>query len=140
MVKHTWTLWDSFKVQGPSLAPILISAAVLIGLNAYTLIMADTISQENKTIIMYTELVLSIIASTYVFLLFMFVLAAPVYIITLLLVSPFGLTCIRTILQAYAQNKTYDDVLSVFIILSTLMNTAMVLGVAFGKLLYKPWF
>jgi hypothetical protein len=89
---------------------------------------------------MYTELVLSIIASTYVFLLFMFVLAAPVYIITLLLVSPFGLTCIRTILQAYAQNKTYDDVLSVFIILSTLMNTAMVLGVAFGKLLYKPWF
>jgi hypothetical protein len=140
MVKHTWTLWDSFKVQGPSLAPILISAAVLIGLNAYTLIMADTISQENQTIIMYTELVLSIIASTYVFLLFMFVLAAPVYIITLLLVSPFGLTCIRTILQAYAQNKTYDDVLSVFIILSTLMNTAMVLGVAFGKLLYKPWF
>jgi len=140
MVKHTWTLWDSFKVQGPSLAPVLISAAVLIGLNVYTLIKADTISQEDQTTIMYTELVLSFIASTYVFLLFMFVLTAPVYIITLLLVSPFGLTCIRTILQAYAQNKTYDDVLSVFIILSTLMNTAMVLGVAFGKLLYKPWF
>lgn len=140
MVKKTWTLWDSFKRQGPSLAPVLISAAVLIGLNVYTLIKADTISQEDQTTIMYTELVLSFIASTYVFLLFMFVLTAPVYIITLLLVSPFGLTCIRTILQAYAQNKTYDDVLSVFIILSTLMNTAMVLGGAFGKLLYKPWF
>ena len=143
MVKKTWTLWDSFKVQGPSLAPIMISAAVLIGLILYTLIRADAVSQEDQKIIMYTELVLSFIASIFVIMLSsVFILGGKIdlYLLLLLLTSPFVLTCIRAILQAYAQNKTSDQVLSVMTILSTLYYSLMLFGFAFGSLINKPWF
>ena len=100
MAKKTWTLWDSFKIQGPTLAPVLISAAVLICLIMYTLIRADAVSQEDQKTIMYTELVLSFIASIFVLLLSIAVMGSgriEPYMLLLLLTSPFVLTCIRAI-------------------------------------------
>ena len=123
--------------------PIIMYSAsiILIGLIAYQLVHPEA---DDKRII-YGELVLSFIVSMlfllacFVYILIIFAHQNPIMILFPLLgiaMSPFGLTIIRTILQAYQQDIIYDKYLSVltiasiiFVLLDHMRNGRIVAGI-----------
>jgi hypothetical protein len=114
-------IYLSLKSQATSLLPIFLSGIILIGLIIYDLKKTHVVSDYKKKVILYSEIVLSFIAS-FALLMYMYYLLYPSWFIIfplgLILTSPFGLTIIRVFLQ----NKSYDMPLSILTIISTLFS------------------
>ena len=106
--------------------PIFLANIILIGLLIYQQKKQD-ISNYEKKIILYSELILSFIGSSVLLLFMSYILRTPLpfssffpYFISLfvILTSPFSLIIIRMFLQ----NKSYVKTINIFIFISILFS------------------
>jgi hypothetical protein len=106
--------------------PIFLANVILIGLLIYEQKNQD-ISNYEKKIILYSELILSFIGSSVLLLYMSYILRTPLpfssffpYFISLVIIltSPFALIIIRTFLQ----NQSYIKKINIFIFISILFS------------------
>ena len=106
--------------------PIFLANIILIGLLIYQQKKQD-ISNYEKKIILYSELILSFIGSSVLLLFMSYILRIPfslsffshfIYSLFLILTSPFSLIIIRMFLQ----NKSYVKTINIFIFISILFS------------------
>ena len=107
--------------------PIFLANIILIVLLIYEQKNEDKLSNDEKKIILYSELILSFIGSSVLLLYMSYILRIPfshfylplfIYSLVITLTSPFALMIIRTFLQ----NKSYTKNINIVIIFSTLFS------------------
>ena len=106
---------------------IYLANIILIGLLIYEQKNQDKLSNDEKKIILYSELILSFIGSSVLLLYMSYILRIPfshfnppyfIKSLVLILTTPFALIIIRTFLQ----NKSYTKNINIVIIFSTLFS------------------
>jgi hypothetical protein len=106
--------------------PIFLANIILIGLLIYEQKNQD-ISNYEKKIILYSELILSFIGSSVLLLYMSYILRTPfslsflpyfIYSLVIILTTPFALIIIRIFLQ----NKSYIKTINIFIFFSILFS------------------
>jgi hypothetical protein len=106
--------------------PIFLANIILIGLLIYEQKNQD-ISNDEKKVILYSELILSFIGSSVLLLYMSYILRIPfshfnppyfIKSLVLILTSPFALIIIRTFLQ----NQSYIKTINIFIFISILFS------------------
>lgn len=107
--------------------PILLANIILIALIIYEEKNEDKLSNDEKKIILYSELILSFIGSSVLLLYMSYILLTPlshfylpyfIYSLVMILTNPFALIIIRTFLQ----NKSYMKNINIAIIFSALFS------------------
>lgn len=106
--------------------PIFLANIILIGLLIYEQKTQD-ISNYEKKIILYSELILSFIGSSVLLLFMSYILRTPfslsffpyfIYSLVIILTSPFALIIIRMFLQ----NNSYVKTINIFIFISIMFS------------------
>lgn len=112
---------------------LFLANIILIGLIIYEQKNEDTLSNDKKKNILYSELILSFIGSFVLLLWMSYLLLIPfsnfspfyfIYSLVLILTSPFGLIIIRSFLQ----NSTYIKNITIFLFFSILFNMMFIFG------------
>ena len=106
---------------------IYLANIILIGLLIYEQKNQDKLSNNEKKVILYSELILSFIGSSVLLLFMSYILRIPfshfnlslfIYSLVIILTSPFALIIMRTFLQ----NKSYMKNINIFIFVSILFS------------------
>ena len=106
---------------------IYLANIILIGLIIYEQKNQDKLSNNEKKVILYSELILSFIGSSVLLLFMSYILRIPfshlyipyfIYSLVIILTSPFALIIMRTFLQ----NKSYMKNINIFIFVSILFS------------------
>ena len=106
---------------------IFLANIILIGLIIYEQKNQDKLSNDEKKIILYSELILSFIGSSVLLLFMSYILRTPfslsffpyfIYSLVIILTTPFALIIIRIFLQ----NKLYVKTINIFIFVSILFS------------------
>ena len=106
---------------------IFLANIILIGLIIYEQKNQDKLSNDEKKIILYSELILSFIGSSVLLLFMSYILRTPfslsffpyfIYSLVLILTTPFALIIIRMFLS----NKTYIKNINILLIISILFS------------------
>jgi hypothetical protein len=112
---------------------IFLANIILIGLIIYEQKNEDSLSNDKKKNILYSELILSFIGSFVLLLWMSYLLIIPfsnfspfyfIYSLVLILTSPFALIIIRSFLQ----NPAYVKNITIFLFLSLLFNMMFIFG------------
>lgn len=112
---------------------IFLANIILIGLIIYEQKNEDSLSNDKKKNILYSELILSFIGSFVLLLWMSYLLLIPfsnfspfyfIYSLVLILTSPFALIIIRSFLQ----NPAYVKNITIFLFLSILFNMMFIFG------------
>ena len=106
---------------------IFLANIILIGLIIYEQKNQDKLSNNEKKVILYSELILSFIGSSVLLLYMSYILRSPfslsflpyfIYSLVIILTSPFALIIIRIFLP----NKTYIKNINILLIISILFS------------------
>ena len=106
---------------------IFLANIILIGLIIYEQKNQDKLSNDEKKIILYSELILSFIGSSVLLLFMSYILLIPfslsffpyfIYSLFVILTTPFSLIIIRMFLQ----NNSYVKTINIFIFISILFS------------------
>jgi hypothetical protein len=112
---------------------LFLANIILIGLIIYEQKNEDSLSNDKKKNIFYSELILSFIGSFVLLLWMSYLLLIPfsnfspfyfIYSLVLILTSPFGLIIIRSFLQ----NSVYIKNITIFLFFSILFNMMFIFG------------